>query len=234
MSEKNNNKSYTQLTLTQNIMRGELEKEGKYELFETTHGHEILVLNNKNWFAIVKTKQGQILVHSDSDHKKKRALQKGEFYLANFENDPSFKDMPHLFLKEGKKYQEFILPNDLPTNKKPQKKLVVVDEKIPEKKVMKHVKEEWDTINEKQNKEPNMAENKKENTPKAKSNGSKNPTATAKEKQENSDKRKQTVSKSGRELKSLSRIDLYQQAKKKDISGRSKMTKEELIKALKK
>ena len=39
-------------------MRGELKKEGKYELFETTHQHQILSLDNKEYYALVEGQQG--------------------------------------------------------------------------------------------------------------------------------------------------------------------------------
>jgi hypothetical protein len=132
------------------IMRGKLEKEGKYELFETTHGHEILVLNKKDYYAVVKTSQGHLLVKSDADHKKDHEVDSGKFYLADFEDDPAFKDMPHLFLKEGKKYQEFILPNDLPTDSDTQKKLIIEDDKIGKRKVERHVEGKGNRGDEKQ------------------------------------------------------------------------------------
>jgi hypothetical protein len=131
-------------------MRGKLEKEGKYELFETNHGHDILVLNDNDYYAIVDTSQGHLLVDTDSDHKKDHTVDKGKFYLADFEDDPAFKDMPHLFLKEGKKYKEFILPNDLPGKGDTQKKLVETDGKLAKEKVMDHVKGPGNKGSEKQ------------------------------------------------------------------------------------
>ena len=79
----------------------DVEERGDYELFETTHGHRILVLNGERWFAWVEGDKGEILVLSDSDHREDRAIQQGEFYLANFEDDPKFRDNPHLFLQKG-------------------------------------------------------------------------------------------------------------------------------------
>lgn len=134
-------------------MHGELEKEGHYELFETNHGHKILVLNNKNWYAIIKGDYGDLLVKTDSDHKKKRTIQEGKFYLADFEDDPEFRDVPHLFLKDGKEYKEFILPNDLPGNKNYQKKLVRTGDKVSAQKVEEHVKGRGNKGSEKQYKD---------------------------------------------------------------------------------
>lgn len=121
-------------------MSNELKKQGTYELFKTTEGHQILHLNEQNWYALVEGQQGQILVYSDSNHKKDKTLQKGEFYLADFEDDPEFRDIPHLFLKQGDQFKEYILPNGLPTGNDKQKKVIETKELLSEKKVKGHVK----------------------------------------------------------------------------------------------
>ena len=40
-----------------------VEDKGHYELFETTNGNHILVLNDERWFAWVEGQQGEILVY---------------------------------------------------------------------------------------------------------------------------------------------------------------------------
>jgi hypothetical protein len=131
-------------------MRGKLEKHGNYELFETTHEHQILNLDDKEWFAIVEGQQGDLMVHSDSDHEKQKTLEKGEFYLADFKDDPEFQDMPHLFLEKGNGYMEFVLSNGLPTEKDHQKKLVRSDEQVSKDKVKEHVEGKGNAGQEKQ------------------------------------------------------------------------------------
>jgi len=122
-------------------MAGKPEKEGKYELFESNHGNIILNLNDKNYFAIIRGNYGEILVKSDSDHVKEKTLKKGNFYLANFESDPAFKDMPHLFLEEKDNlYKEWILPNDRPTKADYQKKLIKTQHLISKEKMLSHIK----------------------------------------------------------------------------------------------
>ena len=116
-----------------------VQNQGQYELFETTKDHQILSLNNKEWYALVEGEKGDIIVHSDSDHKKKQSLQKGQFYLADFEDEPDFNDIPHLFLQNNDQYQEFILPNGLPTKSDHQKKLIRSDKTVPEEKIREQV-----------------------------------------------------------------------------------------------
>lgn len=171
-------------------MRGNLKKEGKYELFKTTHGHQILNLENKSFYALVEGQKGDIIVHSDSDHKKDKSVSKGKFYYADFDDDPEFKDMIHLFLQDGNKFRELILPNGLPTKSDTQRKLIRTDEKLTQDKVLSHVKGKGNKGGEKQ------YSGKKEG------------------------------------LANKSKEELYEMAKKKDIKGRSKMDKKELIKEL--
>jgi hypothetical protein len=121
-------------------MKAKLESEGNYELFQTTKGHQILSLNNKNFFAVIKGQKGEMLIATDSDHEKEKTLKHGKFYLASFDNDPEFNDIPHLFLQEGNKFREWILPNDKPTEKDYQKKLVRTGNMVSMSKVEEHIK----------------------------------------------------------------------------------------------
>lgn len=121
-------------------MRGKLKKEGNYELFKTTENHQILTLEDKDFYALVEGQKGDIIVHSDSDHEKQKTVSKGKFYYADFDNDPAFKDMAHLFMEDGLKYREFILPEGFPTKSDTQKKLVRPKEKLSKEKVLNHVK----------------------------------------------------------------------------------------------
>ncbi len=116
-----------------------VEETGSYELFETTRGHRILVLNGQRWFAWVEGQKGEILVLSDSDHEKDRSLQEGQFYLADFENDPKFQDNPHLFLQKGAHFQELIVPNGLPDDSDNQKKVFSTDDTVAKDELEDHL-----------------------------------------------------------------------------------------------
>lgn len=131
-------------------MHGKLKKEGQYELFKTTHGHQVLTLDQKEWYAVVETNQGHILVKSDSDHQKDKTISKGKFYLADFQDDPEFRDMPHLFMADGGKFKEFVLPQGLPTKSKDRKKVILTEDKLDKDKVEYHVKGKGDQGSEKQ------------------------------------------------------------------------------------
>ena len=171
-------------------MRGKLKKEGKYELFKTTEGHDILNLENKEFYALVSGQKGDLIIHSDSDHKKQKSISKGKFFYADFNDDPEFQDMDDIFLEDGSKYRELVLPEGLPTKSDHQKKLVRTKDKISEKKVKEHVKGKGNKGTEQQ------YSGKKEG------------------------------------LKTKTKEELYEMAKKRNVRGRSKMKKQELIKKL--
>ncbi len=117
-----------------------VEDKGNYELFETTHGHRILVLNDEQWFAWVEGQKGEILVLSDSDHEKDYTIQEGDFYLADFEDDPKFQNNnPHLFLQEGNRFRELIVPNGFPDQHDDQKKVVNTDETVGKDELKEHL-----------------------------------------------------------------------------------------------
>ncbi|MFB6351574.1 MAG: DUF2795 domain-containing protein [Bradymonadaceae bacterium] len=103
------------------------KRDGNYELFETTKGHRILVLDETDWAAWVEGQAGEILVATDEDHEKQRTIDEGSYRLIDFENDPKFKDMPHLFLATDGSYRELMLPNGWPDEKDRQKKVIETD-----------------------------------------------------------------------------------------------------------
>ncbi|OGH97575.1 MAG: hypothetical protein A2104_03090 [Candidatus Melainabacteria bacterium GWF2_32_7] len=113
-----------------------LKRKGNYEAFETTHHHKILVLDNSDYYAWIDTAQGHLLVKSDSDHKKEKTLNQGDYILITPHNEPDMKDaIDHLELKEDGKYHTYILPNGLPTNEDEQKKIVHTDEYLNQEKI---------------------------------------------------------------------------------------------------
>jgi hypothetical protein len=105
-------------------MTATVQRHGRYALFETPRENRILTLGSDLWFAWVKGDQGDILVRSDEDHERARTIQEGEYYLVDFQADPSFTDVPHLFLERDDHFQELILPNGLPTQDDSQRRVV--------------------------------------------------------------------------------------------------------------
>lgn len=167
-----------------------MKKEGNYELFTTTKGHQILNLGDNEFYALVEGQQGDLIINSDADHKKQRSISEGKYYYADFDDDPEFQDVAHLFMEDGSKFRELPLPQGLPTKNDHQKKVIRPGKKLSKEKVMEHVKGRGNKGSEKQY-------------------------ATEKE-----------------GLRARSKDELYELARKKNIKGRSKMKKEELVNQL--
>lgn len=111
-------------------MTATLQRHGRYTLFETPRQNRILALDDAEWFAWVDGQQGEILVRSGRDHDREEVIQEGEFYLVDFEDDPAFTDVPHLFLERDGQFVEVILPNGLPTDSDEQKRVVGTDKTV--------------------------------------------------------------------------------------------------------
>jgi hypothetical protein len=122
-------------------MAAKLEDSGNYELFEDEHGHRFLELNGERWYVWVEGQRSPLLVRTDSNHTKAHHILKGKFYLIDFNGDPKFRDVPHLFLQKGDVYQEFIVPNGLPTDDDPQKRLVVTRKTLPAEELEPYVEQ---------------------------------------------------------------------------------------------
>ncbi len=122
-------------------MAVKIEDRGRYELFKTTRGHRILVLNDERWFAWVEGQRGEILVRSDPDHEKDHTIQEGEFYLVDFEDDPNYQDNPHLFLQKGDRFEEMIVPNGLPTDEDHQKRIVGAGKTVPQDELTSYLEQ---------------------------------------------------------------------------------------------
>lgn len=176
-------------------MKGTLEIEGNFELFETTHGQLILELNDKDWYAIVNGQHGHIMVKTDLDHEKRRTLHKGKFHMADVEGDPEFRDMPHLLIKEGEEYREYILPSNFPADDS--KKVLKTDHALSGKKIEKPIKGEGES------------------------------------EKKNMDRKASTGREKRKDIKSISKKELNQLAKERNIQSYSKMNKKELIEKLK-
>ncbi|HEY9687016.1 MAG TPA: hypothetical protein V6C52_08590 [Coleofasciculaceae cyanobacterium] len=117
----------------------DIRRKGRYELFETTAHHRILVLDGQDYFALVQGAYGSIIVKSDADHRKEKTLSDGDYVLFVAKNEPNWKDtLEHLELRQGQDfYRSYILPQGLPTDRDAQKKFVESREAIPAEKVPK-------------------------------------------------------------------------------------------------
>ncbi|MDP0500214.1 MAG: hypothetical protein Q7P63_08935 [Verrucomicrobiota bacterium JB022] len=123
-------------------MSVKIRKQGDYELFNTTHDHQILVLDEERYFAWVRGQQGEILVGSDSDHQKDDSCQRGRYFLVDFDDEEDFQDMPHLFLQDGKSYDSLVLPKGLPSKKGDRQKVIRNENDVGKKALERTLRED--------------------------------------------------------------------------------------------
>ena len=120
-------------------MTATVQRRGRYTLFTTPRQNRILVLGKDQWFAWVGGQQGDILVRSNEEHERERTIQEGEYLLVDFEGDPDFTDVPHLFLEKDGEFVEVILPNGLPTDDDTQKRVVGTEKTIGSAALKRHL-----------------------------------------------------------------------------------------------
>lgn len=131
-------------------MEKNLNEKGNYEIFKTTGDNEILRLGKSEIYAIVETNKGPILIKTDEDHQKQETIEKGIFYLVDFEEDPAFQDMPHLFIEKGTKYQELLLPSGFPDASRDRKKIIFTRKNVDEEKIRRHSKNNIQQVRQKE------------------------------------------------------------------------------------
>jgi hypothetical protein len=117
----------------------EIQDSGRYALMQDAHGHRFLVLNDERWFVWIEGQKSPLIVRTGPGHEKLRTVRRGRFYLVDFQDDPNFRDMPHLFLQSGERYQEFLLPNGLPDERDPQKRFVVTRNFLPKRELERYL-----------------------------------------------------------------------------------------------
>lgn len=120
-------------------MAARVQNSGTYELIETVAGNRILGLNGEQWYAWVEGEEGEILVLSDDDHNRRRMIRQGNFFLVDFEGDPDYRDLPHLFLGHLEEYEECVLPNGLPDERDAQKKIIATDNTVGKEKLERYL-----------------------------------------------------------------------------------------------
>jgi|GEM_PF-1331431 len=117
-------------------MIGRVQQQGHYELFEDARGKELLVLNDNNenlecWFDIFREKGENIKIiftePRDDDPRNSNLRQDGHFYLAVVEDDPDYPGFTHLYLQDENGYEEFVLPEGLPSAAYPDKWVIITN-----------------------------------------------------------------------------------------------------------
>lgn len=108
-----------------------LLKDGAYELVETKDHVKILMIDNAQFAWIAVNGIGEILITSHKPHMVDHMLATGRYRLYSVKDEPELVDQQHLELHAGsKKWQGYLLPTGLPTDKKKRARIIATKEII--------------------------------------------------------------------------------------------------------
>lgn len=109
-----------------------LLKDGDYSLVETKDHIKILTLDDAQFAWVAASGIGEILVASHNPHEVDHLLATGKYRLYAVEDEPKIVDQQHLELHVGRKrWQGYLLPTGLPTDKKKRARVIATKEIIP-------------------------------------------------------------------------------------------------------
>ncbi len=119
-------------------MNGELKSEGKYELFTTEDGKEVINFDNMAYYSFSKENDGEYMASTDPDPDKFSSKATGSYYFtgAKDEEDPR----STLYLEDGPEFRQVELPEGLPTRRnEPKKKVVRSKDRLGKEEVLKKI-----------------------------------------------------------------------------------------------
>lgn len=104
---------------------------GHYSLIQTHKQTKIMTLGRKTFAWVVAGKIGEILVTTHKPHEIDHILALGNYRMYEVEDEPNLMDLIHLELfVGGGKWQGYVLPTGLPTDKKKKSEIIPTDEII--------------------------------------------------------------------------------------------------------
>lgn len=98
-------------------MNREIQKTGKYVLFDTTQRYRMISLDEQDFFI---WRGANRLELSDMGHEAAVILHQGDYFLFIPGIEPGFTaEIPHLACQEGPMYRVYALPQGLPSEANP-------------------------------------------------------------------------------------------------------------------
>jgi hypothetical protein len=114
----------------------ELKTEGKYELFTTPDGKEVINFDNMAYYSFSEEKDEEFISSTEPDPDKYSSKATGGYYFtgAEKEEDPR----RTIYLEDGPEFRKIDLPEGLPTKRnEPNKKIVRSKDRIRKEDVLK-------------------------------------------------------------------------------------------------
>ncbi|WP_029037899.1 hypothetical protein [Salinimicrobium xinjiangense] len=117
-------------------MNKELKSKGKYELFTTPDGKEVINFDNESYYSFTKENGGEFIAPTESDSDKFSSKATGSYYFAGAESEEDVSGT--LYLEDGSEFAKIDFPQGFPTKRdEPKKKIIRSDDRFNKEEVMK-------------------------------------------------------------------------------------------------
>lgn len=119
-------------------MNEELKSRGKYELFTTEDGKEVINFDNMAYYSFSEEDNEEYMTSTDPDPDKFSSKATGSYYFKGAKNEEDLRST--LYLEDGAEFRKFELPEGLPTKRnEPKKKVVRSKDRFEKEEVLKKI-----------------------------------------------------------------------------------------------
>lgn len=120
-------------------MKEEMKSEGKYELFTTPDGKEVINLDNEAYYSFSEEHNGEFIASTDPDPEKFSSKATGSYYYTGSKEEED--SLRTLYLEDGPEFRKLEFPEGWPTKRnEPKKKMVRSKDRLKKEEVLKHIK----------------------------------------------------------------------------------------------
>lgn len=120
-------------------MKEEMKSEGKYELFTTSDGKEVINLDNEAYYSLSEEQGGEFIASTDPDPDKYSSKATGSYYYTGTEDGED--SGRTLYLEDGAEFRKLEFPEGWPTKRnEPKKKMVRSKDRLKKDEVLKRIK----------------------------------------------------------------------------------------------
>lgn len=121
-------------------MKEEMKSEGKYELFTTPEGKEVINLDNEAYYSFSEEQGGEFIASTDPDPDKFSSKATGSYYYTGAKNEEDTRKI--LYLEDGSEFRKLEFPEGWPTKRnEPKKKVIRSKDRLKKEEVLKLIKD---------------------------------------------------------------------------------------------
>ena len=117
-------------------MKEELKSEGKYELFTTPDGKEVVNFDNEAFYSFSEENGGDYISSTDPDPDKFSSKATGKYFYVGAKSDEDPKGT--LYLEDGPEFRKLEFPEGWPTKRnEPKKKIIRSGDRLKKEEILK-------------------------------------------------------------------------------------------------